>query len=156
MGPRPDRPDGEQAIATNHGPHPFVTDIEAVTLGNNAFRSTLWTGKHLQLCVTAYSRGDRSRVRDIDQFIRVEGGAGVVAGPTREDLSLHRDIADDDVVLIPAGSWHNVVNTGDEPLYLFRVHRPTRAPAARSTSRRRGRRRRPATPPPTARISHEI
>ena len=36
---------------TDHGPHPFVTDIEAVTLGNNAFRSTLWTGKHIQLTV---------------------------------------------------------------------------------------------------------
>jgi mannose-6-phosphate isomerase-like protein (cupin superfamily) len=90
---------------TDHGPHPFVTDIEAVTLGNNAFRSTLWTGKHLQLTVMCLQPEEEIGLEvhhDIDQFIRVEGGRGqVVMGPTREDLSFTRDIADDDVVLIP-------------------------------------------------------
>jgi len=117
---------------TDHGPHPFVTDIEAATLGNNAFRSTLWTGKHLQLTVMCLQPEEEIGLEvhhDIDQFIRVEGGRGqVVMGPTREDLSFIRDIADDDVVLIPAGSWHNVVNTGDEPLRLYSVYGPAEHP----------------------------
>ena len=87
---------------TDHGPHPFVTDIEAATLGNNTFRSTLWTGKHLQLTVMCLQPEEEIGLEvhhDIDQFIRVEGGRGqVVMGPTREDLSFIRDIADDDVV----------------------------------------------------------
>ena len=64
---------------TDHGPHPFVTDIEAVTLGNNAFRSTLWTGKHLQLTVMCLQPEEEIGLEvhhDIDQFIRVEGGRG--------------------------------------------------------------------------------
>ena len=45
-------------------------------------------------------------------------------GATRDDLSFDREIGADDVVLVPAGSWHNVVNTGDEPLRLYSVYGP--------------------------------
>src|SRR6188508_3321341 len=113
---------------TDHGPDPFVTDIEAETLGNNVFRSTLWTGRHLQLTVMCLQPEEEIGLEvhhDRDQFLRIEEGAGRVAmGPTRDDLSFKREVADDDVILVPAGSWHNVVNTGDVPLRLYSVYGP--------------------------------
>ena len=49
-------------------------------------------------------------------------------GPARDDLSFRREIGDDDVVLVPAGSWHNVTNTGDGPLRLYSVYGPAEHP----------------------------
>ena len=112
----------------DHGPEPFVTDIEAATLRNGAFRTTLWTGTHLQLTLMCLQPEEEIGLEvhsHLDQFLRVEQGAGrVVMGPTRDDLSFDREIGADDVVLVPAGSWHNVVNTGDEPLRLYSVYGP--------------------------------
>ena len=112
----------------DHGPEPFVTDIEAATLDNGAFRTTLWTGTHLQLTLMCLQPEEEIGLEvhhDIDQFLRVEQGAGrVVMGPTRDDLSFKRELADDDVVLVPAGWWHNVTNTGDEALRLYSVYGP--------------------------------
>ena len=112
----------------DHGPEPFVTDIEAATLRNGAFRTTLWTGTHLQLTLMCLQTEEEIGLEvhhDIDQFLRVEEGAGrVVMGPTRDDLSFRREIADDDVVLVPARWWHNVTNTGSGPLRLYSVYGP--------------------------------
>ncbi|MGL4177371.1 MAG: cupin domain-containing protein, partial [Dermatophilaceae bacterium] len=97
---------------TDHGADPFVTDIEAATLANDAFRSTLWTGTHLQLTVMCVPPGGEVGLEvhhDVDQFLRVEQGHGLVQmGPTREELTFEREVGDDDVVLVPAGSWHNL------------------------------------------------
>ncbi len=113
----------------DNGPDPYVTDIEAATLGNSTFRTTLWTGRHLQLTIMCLQPEEEIGLEahhDRDQFLRVEEGAGrVVMGETRdEEPSFRREVGDDDVVLIPAGWWHNVINTGDEPLRLYSVYGP--------------------------------
>ena len=112
----------------DHGPNPFVTDIEAATLGNGAFRSTLWTGTHLQvtlMCLQPEEEIGLEMHQDVDQFLRVEEGAGLVEmGPARDDLSYRREVSDDDAVLVPAGTWHNVVNTGSTPLRLYSIYGP--------------------------------
>ena len=112
----------------DHGPEPFVTDIEAATLGNGAFRATLWTGTHLQLTLMCLQPEEEIGLEvhhDVDQFLRVEQGTGrVVMGSTRDDLSFKRELAHDHVVLVPAGWWHNVTNTGSSPLRLYSVYAP--------------------------------
>ena len=112
----------------DNGPDPFVTDIETATLRNSTFRTTIWTGRHLQLTVMCLQPEEEIGLEvhhDRDQFLRVEQGSGRVAmGPSRDDLSFTREVSDDDVVLVPAGSWHNVTNTGDEPLRLYSVYGP--------------------------------
>lgn len=112
----------------DHGPAPFVTDIEAATLGNNTFRTTVWTGRHLQLTVMCLQPEEEIGLEvhhDRDQFLRIEQGHGrVVMGPTRDDLSFKREVSDDDVVLVPAGSWHNVTNTGVDALKLYSIYGP--------------------------------
>ena len=112
----------------DNGPAPFVTDIESATRGNNTFRTTIWTGRHLQLAVMCLQPEEEIGLEvheHLDQFIRIEQGAGrVVMGETRDDLTFKREVAEDDVILVPAGSWHNVTNTGDEPLRLYSVYGP--------------------------------
>ena len=113
---------------TDHGPQPFVTDIEAATLANDTFRTTLWTGRHLQLTAMCLQPEEQIGLEvhdDVDQFLRLEAGTGLVEmGPARDDLSFRRQVSEDDAVLVPAGSWHNVTNTGDRPLRLYSVYAP--------------------------------
>jgi mannose-6-phosphate isomerase-like protein (cupin superfamily) len=38
------------------------------------------------------------------------------------------DVADDWAFVIPAGTWHNVVNTGDGDLRLYSIYAPPEHP----------------------------
>jgi mannose-6-phosphate isomerase-like protein (cupin superfamily) len=113
---------------TDHGPEPFVVDIERATMANERYRTTLWTGEHLQMTLMCIPPGGDVGLEvhpDRDQFLRVEAGrARVSMGPAEDELSFQRDIADDWVILVPAGSWHNIVNIGDEPLKLYALYGP--------------------------------
>ena len=116
------------SASTDSGPNPFVANIALAARENTAFRAAFWTGEHLQMTLMSIPvRGEIGfeMHADVDQFIRIEQGAGrVVMGETRDDLTFKREVAEDDVVLVPAGSWHNVTNTGDEPLRLYSVYGP--------------------------------
>jgi mannose-6-phosphate isomerase-like protein (cupin superfamily) len=64
-----------------------------------------------------------------DQFLRVESGhARVTLGPARDEVSETHDLRDDWVVIVPGGTWHNVVNIGDEPLQLYSLYAPPEHP----------------------------
>lgn len=117
---------------TDHGPHPFVVNIEEATLGNDAYRQTLWTGQYLQMTVMAIPPGGEIGLEihdDHDQFLRVEAGRGrVQMGPEKDALTFDREVEDDWVVMVPAGSWHNVTNIGDEPLKVYSLYAPAEHP----------------------------
>lgn len=116
----------------DQGPEPYVVDIEDATLSNDTFRTALWTGAHLQLTVMSIPVGGEVGLEmhdDRDQFLRLESGkARVQMGPERDDLRFDREVEDDWVILVPAGSWHNVTNLGDEPLKLYSVYAPPEHP----------------------------
>jgi mannose-6-phosphate isomerase-like protein (cupin superfamily) len=117
---------------TDEGPNPFVTDIETATLANENYRTTLWTGRNLQMTVMSIEPGHDIGLEvhpDGDQFLRVEAGrAKVQMGPARDDLSFEREVAGDWVILVPAGSWHNVINIGDQPLKVYALYAPPEHP----------------------------
>lgn len=114
------------------GPNPFVVDIEQATLANENYRTTLWTGSNLQMTVMNIEPGNEIGLEvheDGDQFLRVESGRGrVQMGPSKDDLPFDREVGDDWVILVPAGSWHNVSNVGDEPLKLYALYAPPEHP----------------------------
>lgn len=114
--------------ARDHGPTPFVTNIEEQTLANSNYRTTLWSGKYMQMTVMAIAPGDDIGLEvheDHDQFLRVEQGHGrVQMGPARDRLDFDEEVGDDWVILVPAGSWHNVTNIGDEPLKVYSLYGP--------------------------------
>lgn len=118
----------DYTTAPDHGGAPYVVDIERETLDNDEYRQTLWTGKHLQLTVMSIAVGDDIGLEvhpDNDQFIRVESGSGrCEMGPDEDDLPFVREVADDDVILVPAGTWHNVTNTGEAPLKVYALYGP--------------------------------
>ena len=73
----------------------------------------LYTGEHLQLVLMTLQPGEEIGEEvhaDRDQFFRIEEGAGVIDIDGRENA-----VEDDIAVIVPAGSRHNVRNTGDEP-----------------------------------------
>ncbi len=113
---------------TDEGANPFVTNIESDTLGNGNYRTTRWTGTNLQMTLMSIEPGHDIGLEvheDGDQFLRVEAGtARVQMGPTREDLSFDREVGDDWAILVPAGTWHNVTNIGDEPLKVYAIYGP--------------------------------
>ncbi|WP_175953623.1 cupin domain-containing protein [Schaalia sp. Marseille-Q2122] len=113
---------------TDHGPKPYVVDIEKVTLENTNYRTTIWTGTNLQLTVMSILPGHDIGLEvheDHDQFLRVEEGKGrVQMGPAEDQLTFDVVAEDDDAIFIPAGSWHNVTNVGDEPLKVYSIYSP--------------------------------
>lgn len=116
----------------DYGPEPFIVDIEEATLKNTNFRTALWTGENMQLTLMHIDTGGEVGLEmhpDVDQFIRVEQGDGMaMMGDSREDLYYRRRVEDDDVILIPAGKWHNLINTGRNPLKLYSIYAPPQHP----------------------------
>ncbi|HEX5614459.1 MAG TPA: cupin domain-containing protein [Acidimicrobiia bacterium] len=110
----------------------WVGDIETATLDNETFRTVLFTGAHTQLTVMHLAPGEeigREAHAHLDQFLRVEAGsARVELGRTEETIDETYDLADDWAVIVPAGVWHNVVNTGSGPLKLYSLYSPPEHP----------------------------
>ena len=114
------------------GPEPFATNIARATQQNRLFRRALWTGNHLQLTLMCIPVGGEVGLEvhsDTDQFIRVECGQGMVEiGKCKEHLESQQCLCPDDVALIPAGFWHNIVNIGRCPLKLYSIYAPPHHP----------------------------
>lgn len=112
----------------DHGPKPYVVNIEKDTLDNPDFRVTRWTGSKIQLTLMSIPVGGDIglEVHDThDQFLRLEQGKGrVQMGPSKDDLSFDREVNDDWAVFVPAGTWHNITNVGDEPIKLYAIYGP--------------------------------
>lgn len=112
----------------DYGPKPWTVDIENLTLSNQNFRTTKWTGKNLQLTVmTIQPQGEIGLEvhPEGDQFIRIESGTGqVLMGDTKDKLTFDKQVSDDWAILIPAGQWHNIINTGDKPLKVYVIYAP--------------------------------
>ncbi len=110
----------------------WSANIETETVGNTTFRTVLFTGSQMQLTVMHLQQGEEIglEVHDgTDQFLRVEeGSATVTMGRTKDTVDETHELQDDWAVIIPAGVWHNVVNTGDEDLKLYSLYSPPEHP----------------------------
>ncbi len=117
----------------DYGKQPWVVDIEDLTISNENFRAAKWTGTNLQLTVMTVKPGGEIGLEvheKGDQFIRVEEGeARVVMGKTKDELTFDKKVSADWAILIPEGSWHNIINIGDEPLKIYVIYAPPEHPA---------------------------
>lgn len=97
----------------------FVTDIEKETLDNENFRKVLYTASYMQLVVMSLKPGEDigKEIHGQDQFIRVEAGSGKAILDGEEHA-----LSTDSATVIPAGTEHNIVNTGPEPLKLYTIY----------------------------------
>lgn len=101
----------------------FKTNIEKSTLENKDFRKVLYTSEHSQLVLMSLKPkediGEETHP-DIDQFFRVESGSGKCVINDTE-----YDIKDGDVLVIPAGSKHNIINTNaTKELQVYTIYSP--------------------------------
>jgi mannose-6-phosphate isomerase-like protein (cupin superfamily) len=99
----------------------FVHDIEHLAVKNNDFRRVLYTAKHCQLVVMALKPKEEigAEVHKLDQFFRVEEGTGeAVLDGVRTTIKAGF------AVLVPAGTKHNIINTGSAPLKLYTLYAP--------------------------------
>lgn len=116
----------------DYGAEPTVLNIDSYTLTNENFRTALWTGENLQVTVMSIPVGGEVGLEQhhhIDQFLRIEQGEGrVMMGDSRERLDFVRDAGADFAIMVPAGKWHNIVNTGREPLKLYSIYAPAEHP----------------------------
>ncbi len=110
----------------------WVENIEELTLRNENFRTEVFTGKHSQLTVMHVEVGGEIGLEvhpDNDQFLRVEQGkAKVEFGESKDNLVESYDVEDDWAIIVPAGTWHNVTNTGDTPLKVYSIYSPAHHP----------------------------
>ena len=116
----------------DYGPEPFVMNINEVTKQNNNFRTAIWTGNHLQVTLMSKIVGESIGLEmhpDVDQFIRIEQGYGLVQmGNNKNNLNFERKVYDDFAIIIPAGKWHNLTNIGNVPIKLYSIYAPPNHP----------------------------
>lgn len=110
----------------------WVGDVERATLDNDTFRTVLFTGAHTQLTVMSLAPGEdigREAHDHGDQFLRIELGSGrIELGTTEDRVDETYEVGDAWAAVIPAGVWHNVVNTGDGELKLYSLYSPPEHP----------------------------
>jgi mannose-6-phosphate isomerase-like protein (cupin superfamily) len=99
----------------------YFGHIEKDTEENNDYRRVLYTGEHSQLVLMSLKSGEEvgEEVHDVDQFFRFEKGAAKVFIDNNE-----YSVTDGDAIIVPAGSKHNVLNTGPDDLKLYTIYTP--------------------------------
>lgn len=111
----------------DNGPAPFVANIETNTLENTNYRTTLWTGSNLQVTLMSIDPGHDIGLEvheTHDQFLRIEQGQATVSmGPAADQLKIWQ-ANNNDAIIVPAGTWHNLVSSGDAPLKVYSIYAP--------------------------------
>jgi len=100
----------------------YIANIENETLENENFRKVLYTAHHSQLVVMSLKPLEEigEEVHHLDQFLRIEEGAGAAI---LDDV--RHEIQKDFVVVVPAGTKHNIINTSaDKEMKLYTIYSP--------------------------------
>ncbi len=128
----PSSNDYRDIVLTDYGPNPYTVNINEAAKQNNTYRTALWTGEHLQVTLMSIKVGEDIGLEihpHVDQFLRIEQGQGIVQmGKSKDHLDFVRNVYDDSAIMIPAGTWHNVTNTGPIPLKLYSIYAPPNHP----------------------------
>lgn len=118
--------------ARDYGPLPFSTNVAKEAMNNNFFRTALWTGNYLQMTLMSINSGESIGLEshsNLDQFLYiVEGNAIVKMGRSKDKLFYKKAIGKNFGVFVPAGTWHNMYNTGKKPIKLFSIYAPVQHP----------------------------
>ena len=98
--------------------------VEIATVAEQSadFRRVLWTGRHTQLVIMTIPPGGDigAEVHDEnDQILSFVSGVGKAVVEGEE-----RPVKAGDVVVVPAGTEHNFLNDGPNPLVLYTVYGP--------------------------------
>ena len=116
----------------DYGCEPFIFNVNHATNMNENFRTVLWTGRDMQLTLMSIpvcSDIGEEMHTDVDQFLCIESGrARVYIGSCRNDLKDMGCVDENYAIIIPAGTWHNIVNVGNRPLKVYSLYAPPQHP----------------------------
>ena len=122
---------GDQQMR-DRGKEPLVVDIDCLARRNQNYRMALWTGTYLQITLMCIPEGGDIGLEmhsDVDQMLYVvEGNALVKMGKCKDAQPKGKTAGSGCAIVIPACTWHNVINTGNEPLKLYSVYAPPQHP----------------------------
>ena len=100
----------------------YFENIEKVTEQNENFRRVAWTGKHSQVVLMSLPPGGEIGSEThphVDQFFRIEKGEGEVIMNGEEKL-----FSEGFAFVVPAGTQHNLINTGTGDLKFYSIYSP--------------------------------
>lgn len=110
------------------GPKPQAFDIERATQDNTDYRSVAWSGRYLQVTLMSIPVGGDIGLEahpQTDQFLRLDAGRGrVQMGAAKDALTFEQEVSNGWCVLVPAGTWHNITNTGTTPMQVYTIYAP--------------------------------
>ena len=119
-------------ISGDLGNKPIIINIHKEVCCNTNFRKSIFTGDYLQLTVMSIPAGGEIGLEfhdNLDQFIRIEYGlASVYMGKTKQDVKFVGNANPDYAVLIPAKTWHNIINEQSTPLKVYSIYAPPQHP----------------------------
>ena len=120
------------AHSNDCGGQPIALNIDRLAKANTNFRTALWTGEHLQVTLMSIPVGTDIGAEmhsNLDQFLRIEDGCGIVMMGTSEcELNYRQKVNSDYAIFVPAGTWHNIINTGNRPLKIYSIYAPPQHP----------------------------
>ena len=109
-----------------------VINLHNETVCNNTFRTAVWTGTHLQVTVMSIPVGGEIGLEmhgDLDQLIKIERGcAKVYMGESKQSVKFMQTANSDYAIIVPAGTWHNIINYGPCPLKVYSIYAPVQHP----------------------------
>jgi len=105
----------------------FYNNIEELTIKNNNYRNVLYTHRNgVQFVLMSLKPGVEIGMemhQNHDQFIRIEKGNGkAVIKENGKDVEYK--LSDGFAILIPSGTYHNIINTGLKDLKLYSIYTP--------------------------------
>lgn len=122
----------DMSTTPEYGPEPFIVNIGDAARENTFFHTVLWTGVNLQLVVICINPGGETNTVNhpgVDQFlVAVEGECLIKFGTVSENPDFQETIHEGYAVCIPAGRYHNIINTGDKQLKLYSIYAPSQHP----------------------------
>ena len=115
-------------LMSNNDFQPFVFNIDEYTRFNNNFRTTIWTGRYLQVTLMSIPVKETIGLEihpNNDQFLKVVSGDAIVQmGKNRNNLTYQRRVKEGYAVIVPSNTYHNIINVGNRPLKLYSIYAP--------------------------------
>lgn len=116
----------------DHSASGGVVSLAKATLYNRYYRREMWTGDHLQITVMSIPIGGevgKEIHEDLDQIlVVVQGSASVFMSKEKGELPFVGEATEGSAILVPAETYHNVINDGRTPLKMFSVYAPPKHP----------------------------
>lgn len=118
----------DKSKTLDHGNLPFALNLAQAAKLNNTYRTVIWTGEYLQVTLMCINVDDDIGLEvhpKANQFTYIVEGKGIIQmGNSKDDLNYEMQGYEGFAMIVPAGTWHNITNTGNTPLKLYTIYAP--------------------------------